>query len=255
VAQYCALLGEGLDAEDDGDHVIDMDAVADAVGGTERPAFYYAEESQQNRFECEECGTVNDVLGTYAHCSGCGTRNDLREFEGKTILRLRGRINSGGSYEACAKDAVAAFDSFARQYVRQLVNLIPMTPARKARFGRMLFHNLATVTKEIEEAFDIELLRGVDPADVAFARLMFHRRHVYEHNGGEADDKYIEDSGDTSVRPKQALRETRESAHRIVSVVTRMARNLHHGFHEIFPPEQEPIDFHRRRRELMAAAR
>lgn len=71
---------------------------------------------------------------------------------------------------------------------------------------------------------------------------MFYRRHVYEHKGGEADEKYIEDSGDTSVRPKQALRENQESAHRIAGLVLKMAGNLHKAFHEILPPEEAPIN-------------
>ena len=40
---------EALGAEADGEHVIDMDAVAAAVGNqTDKPPFYYTEESQQN---------------------------------------------------------------------------------------------------------------------------------------------------------------------------------------------------------------
>ena len=73
---------------------------------------------------------------------------------------------------------------------------------------------------------------------------MFHRRHVYEHKGGEADAKYIADSGDTSVRPKQALQETQESAHQLAGLMVKIARNLHRGFHEIIPPEGRPIQEH-----------
>jgi hypothetical protein len=62
---------------------------------------------------------------------------------------------------------------------------------------------------------------------------MFHRRHVYVHKGGEADEKYIADSGD-NVRLKQALRETQESAHRTASFVLKLAGNLHREFHELF---------------------
>ena len=91
-----------------------------------------------------------------------------------------------------------------------------------------------------QNIFDIDILSGMSDEDVAFAKLMFHRRHVYEHKGGEADEKYIADSGD-SVRLKQALRETRESAHRTASIVIRLGANLHKGFHEIFPPLEEPI--------------
>ena len=95
--------------------------------------------------------------------------------------------------------------------------------------------------------FDIDILSGISAEDTAFATLMFHRRHVYEHKGGEADEKYIADSGD-QVRLKQALRETPESAHRTATLVIKLAANLHKGFHEIFPPLEEPIRWHERRK-------
>jgi hypothetical protein len=78
---------------------------------------------------------------------------------------------------------------------------------------------------------------------------MFHRRHVYEHNGGEVDEKYLKDSGDTSVRLKQAIRETQASAHRLTGLVAKMANNLHSSFHDIFAPEQGPIERQTERRQ------
>jgi hypothetical protein len=48
VAQYCARLNEALADERDGEHLIDMDAVAAAAGKDgEKPAFYYAEEASK----------------------------------------------------------------------------------------------------------------------------------------------------------------------------------------------------------------
>lgn len=245
--QYCELLNAALAAEEVGDHTIDMDAVAAAVGkDAKKPPFYYAEERQQNRFTCTACGGYNDILGTYGYCCDCGTRNDFAHFEAKIVQDLRAQANSGG-YEACVKDTVSAFDSFAAQYARQLVARVPMNARRRARFERT-FHKLGAVAEDFKAAFDIDLLAAIAQDDVAFAERMFHRRHVYEHNGGEADEKYIRDSGDTSVRPKQALRETKESAHRLISLVAKMVANLHHGFHEIFPPDQKPIELHASRK-------
>ncbi len=59
------------------------------------------------------------------------------------------------------------------------------------------------------------------------------------------DQKYLDDSGDTSVRLKQALRETPDSVFRMTGLILRMARNLHEGFHELFPPMEEPIKSHK----------
>jgi hypothetical protein len=78
VAQFCAKMREAFDSDTDCEHIIDMDAVADAVGKeAEKPAFYYAEESQQNKFTCKACGALNDILGRFGYCSVCATRNDL----------------------------------------------------------------------------------------------------------------------------------------------------------------------------------
>jgi hypothetical protein len=249
--QYCEVLSKALNSDEDGDYVIDMDAVAEAAGkDTEKPPFYYAEESQQNEFVCSACDEINDILGTFGYCSSCGTRNDLQEFEHKTVPDIRNRINSRGDYEACVKDSVSAFDSLAGSYARQLLQRIPMRPGRRARIERMRFHNLEATNSEIKSALDIDIYEGMNPDEVAFARLMFHRRHVYEHKGGEADEKYIADSGDNSVRPKQTLHESRDSAHHLADIVVKMARNLHSGFHEIFPPEQEAIQRRTKRRRV-----
>lgn len=246
VKQYCDLLSDALHSGQAGTHTIDMDAVAAAAGKDhEKPSFYYAEERQQNLFSCVACGANTDVLGIYAYCGCCGTRNDFQELE-KVMEAIRARINGGGKLESCVKDAVAAFDSFADQYRKQLLELVPLTPARRGRFERFHFHNLQTAASGLKEVFDIDIVAGIGADDLAFITLMFHRRHVYEHKGGEADEKYIADSGD-AVRLKQALRESPESAHRTVNLVLKLAKRLHLGFHEIFPPDEIPIERHKQR--------
>ena len=119
--------------------------------------------------------------------------------------------------------------------------------ARKARLARMRFHNLQTTATEFKAAFDIDILEGLTPDELAFATLMFHRRHVYEHHGGQVDEKYLAASGDTSVRLRQQIRETQESAHRLIGLVEKMARNLHEQFHDIFPPHEKLIESYSKR--------
>jgi hypothetical protein len=244
VQQFCAKLREALSAKDDAEYVIDLDAVADAVAdpSSEKPAFYYAEESQQNKFTCDACNSITDILGRFAYCSRCGTRNSFAELESKIEPELRKRINAGGQFETCSKEAVSAFDSLVRDYVKQLLEFVPLTQSRRNRLDKRSFQNLDDVAKELRDIFDVRLLHSISDEDQNFARLMFHRRHVYEHTGGEADEKYIQESGDKSVRVKEMLRETQESANRILSIIVRLARNLHEGFHEIIPPDNVPIE-------------
>jgi hypothetical protein len=243
--QYCKLYGQAM-VGPDGDYAIDLDAVADAVDSSDKPPFYYPEESQQNKFRCSACECEEDILGNFGYCSRCGTRNDFQELESKTVKAIRERINTRHELEACVRDTVAAFDSFVGQYVRELVRRVPMTQGRRNRLQNSRFHNVSQTREELRNTFDIDLFCGVDASDQRFATMMFARRHVYEHNGGEADEEYISQSGDNAVRPKQALHETQESAHRIVGLVLRLARNLHEGFHEIIPVNDSAIKRFRR---------
>jgi len=81
VEAVCDLTVKAIDANTDGERMIDMDQIADEVGKTnERPRFYYTEETQQNHYTCTACGGADDILGRYGYCSGCGTRNDLQEL-------------------------------------------------------------------------------------------------------------------------------------------------------------------------------
>jgi predicted ATP-dependent serine protease len=107
--------------------------VTDAPDSVEQPPFYYAEESQQNKFNCRECNCVVDIRGWFGYCSCCGTRNDLQELELKTLATIRERINTQEVREDCVRDAVAAFDLFIGQYVKQLVNRVPMTQTQTNR--------------------------------------------------------------------------------------------------------------------------
>lgn len=254
VQQYSAVFQDALSHQEDGEYIIDLDVVADAVGSEEKPPFYYAEESQQNRFACAECDSLEDILGRFGYCSVCGSRNDVAELE-KTMNAIRERINNGGPYEDCVRGTVAAFDSVVSQYVKELTRRVPMTPARKNRLESARFHNLASVTSELKSIFDINIATGVSAEDQKFGARMFYRRHVYEHNGGEVDAEYIEQSGDNTVRLKEALRESQESAHRIVGLVMRMARNLNQGFHEIIPVNERPITRHKQYLQRVADSR
>jgi hypothetical protein len=97
------------------------------------------------------------------------------------------------------------------------------------------------VRATFRERFDIDICASMKEDERCVVALMFDRRHVYEHNGGEVDQKYIEDSGDTTIRLKQQIHETQEGAHKLLGSLVKMARNIHGAFHELFPPMAAPI--------------
>ena len=241
--ECCNFIQQAIASGKDGESVIDMDQIADSSGKvSEKPKFYYAEQTQQNKYTCKACGENNDILGRYGYCSCCGTYNGVYELE-REINEIREKIMQNKQYETCAKNAVAAFDSFARQIAKQLAKRIPMTPSRQKQWEQQLFHNLKFCADNLKAVFDIAVFKNFKQEDIDFVILMFHRRHIYEHNGGEVDERYIRESGNTSVRPKQVIHEFPQTVTRTLDLVLRMAQNIHEGFHLIFPPEGMPIRF------------
>ncbi|MCZ8125316.1 MAG: hypothetical protein O9277_18050 [Magnetospirillum sp.] len=240
VSAFCELIDSALKVGESAS--VDIDSLADKVGReNEIPRFYYSEIGQQSQFTCGACGAWNDVLGRYAYCSSCGTRNDAAELE-TAISRIREQVIGGGAPEICVKDLVGAFDTAAKKLVDELIRRVPMTTARRNKLKNKRFHDLRPRAADIRELFGIDLFDGFQCKDVDFTVMMFCRRHVYEHCGGEVDVRYIKESGDVSVKPRQMLRETQENAHRLAGLVTKMVWTLHSGFHELFPAHQIPLD-------------
>lgn len=239
VAHSCHALTEALNADQDGSITIDMDAVADAAGQEgEKPAFYVSEESQQHKFNCAACNEYNDVIGRFAYCSACGTRNDLVVFRSDmTTLRAQATAEMSGN---AVRDAVSAFDNLVGQYTKQFLELVPLSKRRGERLQRGRFHDLGAID-DVLQWFDINVLMGLASGEITFLRRMFLRRHIYEHKGGEVDQAYLDASGDTSVRLKQHISESLEDIHRLINGLDRMAQRLHDGFHELLQPLEGPI--------------
>ncbi|MBI5657264.1 MAG: hypothetical protein HZC44_10820 [Geobacter sp.] len=230
--------------------VIDMDVIADSVTDEPRPDFYYTSTTQQTEFKCAVCNSYNDIRGRYGYCASCGWRN-TSESQKVAQDRIRDQIKSGVlSASDAVKQAVSEFDSAARDFADQLTTRIPMKESRRKPFEGLLFHNLDKFDGLMKTCFDIDLLKGMS-ADHDFVRLMFLRRHVYEHDGGVATRRYVANSGDTQTEEGVLIRETVENAHRFIGCLNRMVATLEKDFHEIFKPEPFCIDIENERKTRM----
>lgn len=233
VRHYAETLMAGLDSVEPGQTkqiIIDMDAIVDSADDVPKPDFYHPGTSQQTRFKCVKCGNENDIRGRFGYCSSCGWRSNVADLRSQ-MDKLRTDLNEGRvTTEDAVKKIVSLFDSCCRDLVAQLATL-PLLERRRAEVLAVLFHRTEAASI-IEKVFGIELLRGMD-ADTAFLRQMFHRRHVFEHEGGVVTRRYLEESGDASTPEGTLIRETRENAHRFAGCLVRMATNFEAGFHEL----------------------
>jgi DNA-directed RNA polymerase subunit RPC12/RpoP len=232
---------------------INMDDVADAVPGEPRPDFYYSSTTQQTQFKCAACNCFNDVRGKYAYCASCGWRNNVAVLK-TALAEIRRRLNEKQLEPGEAvKQAISQFDAIGRDFVAQLAGRVPTKASRRKRLQRLLFHNLDSVQSLLEPMFGIDLLSGLTDKR-EFIRMMFHRRHVYEHNGGVATAFYVAESGDPTGEEGVLIRESLENVHTLLGLLERMAESLDADFHEIFPPEPFCIELEKARRARMAAS-
>jgi hypothetical protein len=254
VRHYINTLLEGLEAEMEPgtarQFVINMDAIADQGADQPKPDFYYTAETQQTRYKCDHCGDFNDIRGRYGYCASCGWRNNAQSLQ-STFAALRDKLNRGQTSPVDAvKSAVSEFDACCRDFAVQIKNRIPMKPGRKAEFERLVFHDLDSMSvASLKAMFDIDLLRGMHEG-IPHLRKMMHRRHLYEHNAGVADERYVRESGDPEAREGVLIRETQANAHQLIALLNRAVENLDKDFHEIYPPEQWPVDYQQRRNAL-----
>ena len=232
---------EQIKAGEEKEIIIDMDEAADRESTEPKPDFYYSEQAQQTEFKCTKCGDYNDIRGRFGYCSSCGWKNNREDLKGK-LEGIRDRLNANGISAANAiREAVSEFDACCRDFALQVRNRIPMKPARKTALERS-FHDIqGSAIKSIKEVADIDLMRDFGSADASFVKLMMHRRHVFEHLGGVADEKYVSESGDPGARVGDLLREDIENCHRLIGLLNRMIANMEADFHEIFQPTEWPV--------------
>lgn len=241
VAECCAQVWDAIHSDSDVESEIDMDKIADEVQrGVEPPSFYYAEQGQQCQFQCSMCGTWNDVLGRFAFCSCCGNRNG-RELVFADLDRQKESLANSTLPSDVIRNAVSILDAMGTDYVRQLLRFVHMTPGRRKKATSIKFHDLDRFVECLKSVFDIDVLAAVKDEDASFLKVMFQRRHVHEHKGGVVDQKYIDQSGDRSMRVGQVIREENESAIRFCDLVFGIAAQMHDGFHSILPLEPTAI--------------
>ena len=174
--------------------------------------------------------TISGADMDFAHAAGGGTTWQTCDRESKAF---GAETNDGRlALEEAVKRIVSVFDACCRDWAAQLATL-PMRPRRRRELLDTLFHRLDAV-EVMKRTSDIEMLKGMDH-ETGFLRMMFQRRHVFEHEGGVATRRYLNESGDESITEGTLIRETRENAHRLASCAVRMATNFEAGFHEIFP--------------------
>lgn len=251
IEHYTAMLVQAMEAEMRPNTVakyeINMDELVDADKERPKPEFYYISEAQQTKFKCSHCEAFNDIRGRFAYCSNCGWRNSA-QMTCEALDKLRQRVNGREVEPSDAlRNAISTFDACCRDLSAQVATHIPMTTGRRESLKRELFHRMdSPAITTLKQCYEIDILRGIG-GQLGFLKRSFGRRHLFEHNGGVVDEKYVSDTQDETVRVGQLVREDQANANRLIGLIQKMIENFDTDFHVLFPPTPEPIREQERR--------
>jgi len=222
------------------DSIFDLDHIKEK-NDTSRGGYYFFEEKQQTTFKCYKCGLETNVIGLYAYCPVCGRRNTLTIIENQ-LQQLQNRVDSpqystkereyrDEEWREITKQCVSYFEAFSRDIVSEITKTVPMLPKRQKLLDKINFHNPVIASNLLYECIGINFLDGIDKKEKIFIQKRFLRRHIYEHCGGVADQHYIDEAKEKSIKTGQLIRERPSNVLTLIKLVRKMAINLDRDFH------------------------
>ena len=123
---------------------------------------------------------------------------------------------------------VSEFEALSNMARNRLLRL-PLAPKRRSDLFSLGFQNIDKANKLLEQWFGIELFSGVSLDDQRFLNIMFNRRHVFTHKGGQIDKEYVDNTGDTTVRVHEVIRFRSKEIRRLIPLIKTCSENLLSG--------------------------
>ena len=207
---------------------VDLDQMLDGLSNNTH-SWVYKEERQQSLHRCSSCRCRYDVLGSYALCPSCGTPNFLSSYE-NGLAELQTQLSASSVHrgdvpgELFAK-AFTEYEALGNCVRTQLLR-IPATDRRKAEVRRINFQRMGEAAELLERFFAIRVNDNLSAEDMVFIHLMVSRRHLFIHNAGRVDEKYLEITKDTTVKLNETVRLSFEQATKVVDLLRTCGRNL-----------------------------
>lgn len=121
------------------------------------------------------------------------------------------------------------------KHLRRKLLLIPVTQRRRKKLEGISFQRITEANGILEEIFDLGFFErstvgsnsnGISEDEKSFINLMLQKRHVLVHNGGIADETYINKSGDTATRIDERIGVLGWEAERFLKLIEQLGNNF-----------------------------
>ncbi len=159
------------------------------------PAYSYVERELETQVTCDECSLEFAVYGVFASCPDCQRLNALTTFS-RSIESARKRVVLASNADLDAdlraafprdslRDVVAAFDSYGKALRARYPDRI------RPRAKSNLFQDMDALDSELRATSLPAIKELLTAPELEDVRWFFQARHVYEHNAGVVDDRFI----------------------------------------------------------------
>lgn len=140
------------------------------------------ERSVDSELSCPHCSTRFQVDGIFGFCPGCGLENLLLYDANLSIIRSEIAVgqNPERALRHAYADLVSTFEMFCRK--EAIKRSLPPTN----------FQNLVAARAAFRDGLHLDILDRLTATQELSLRRVFNKRHVWEHNGGIVDQRYVD---------------------------------------------------------------
>lgn len=186
---------------------------------------------------CGICGCHYAVVGPALYCPKCGEDTSVKEFY-RSIEVVRKIVNDDGDL---LDTYIKTFgeESGPKYYQKQKEDCVcrlvsEFQSAAKTIFGWFKQSNDSNLFQRIHESN--VALRGaighgyeawVSDDDIQFLNTMFNQRHLYEHNGGIVDERYLSKTSDSCYSAGQRLIFDKGDCNRLADLLEVIIRGMY----------------------------
>lgn len=199
-----------------------------------------AHEVLRQDIQCEKCGCRWSVVGTGYFCPACKHNSVLRDFDSTvaTAINVVDRIEDIREAVAKGSDSDAAADVAQQLVEDQVENLFSafqrlsealfceIPNAASFRFDHNLFQRLDDASDLWHDATGRSYSAHLSGTELDEVRAMMQRRHKLTHKQGMVDQRYVDQSGDTSYAVGQRLVINEAQVRSLAAIIQKLAGGL-----------------------------
>lgn len=141
----------------------------------------YSEKQVDSELNCPVCDMDFQVYGIFGFCPGCKLENILVYDVNLEIIKMEVKQSSDTqrALRHAYSDIVSTFEIYCRKKAKAITSEI-------ARF-----QNITETRRFFKKIAGIDIFKGLSNQEMLLLRRVFQKRHLFEHDEGLINEKYI----------------------------------------------------------------